>query len=45
MAEHAGWTIMIDWLTELASLDWLDLFYQHLLLALGVFLAGQTELL
>ena len=44
MAEHAGWTIWIDWLTELASFDWLDLFYQHLLLALGV-LAGQTELL
>ena len=35
MADHAGWTIWIDWLTELASFDWLDLFYQHLLLALG----------
>ena len=44
MAERAGWTIWIDWLTELASFDWMDLFYQHLLLALGV-LAGQTELL
>ena len=29
MAEHAGWTIWIDWLTELASFDWLDLFYQQ----------------
>ena len=44
MAERAGWTIWIDWLTELASFDWLDLFNQHSLLALGV-LAGQTELL
>ena len=44
MAERAGGTIWIDWLTELASFDWMDLFYQHLLLALGV-LAGQTELL
>ncbi len=28
MAECAGWTIWIDWLTELAGFDWLVLFYQ-----------------